>query len=183
MSAGEAERDRAAEEARRTLGIVRAMKDEFVDFLSSLARVESPTSHPETIRGVHAVIGPALQELGYEVRVITGKVSGDHLLARPKGRVSGVPTQLLVGHTDTVWPLQTLERMPVRVVEDRLHGPGTLDMKGGLTMMLFALRALKKLGREPEVTPVLFMNADEEVGEPRLQALGSAGWPRRRAEH
>ena len=164
------------EEARRTLDLARSRRDEFVEFLAGLARVESPSDHPETIRGVHALVGPALEELGFDVRVVPGRVSGDHLLARPKGRSRGRPTQLLIGHMDTVWPLRTLERMPVEVVDGRLHGPGTLDMKGGLAMMIFALRVLRDLGREPEVTPVIFLNADEEVGSP-----DSRRWVRRLA--
>ena len=169
--------ERPAAEARAMLDDARGMRDEFVDFLSRLALVESPTDHPETQKEVHALIGVALDELGYDVRIIPGRVSGDHLYARPKKRGKGVPTQLLIGHSDTVWPLQTLERMPVKVVDGRLHGPGTLDMKGGLTQILFALRLLRGLGREPEVTPVIFVNSDEEVGSP-----DSRPWVRRLAK-
>ncbi len=168
--------EEAQEEAHRMLGHARAMSDEFVDFLSRLVLVETPTNRPETIAGAHALLGPFLEELGYDVRIIPGRVSGDHLYARPKGRARGRPSQLLVGPTDTVWPLDTVERMPVQVVDGRLHGPGTLDMKGGLAMMLFALRVLRRMQREPEVTPVLFMNADEEVGSP-----DSKPWVRRLA--
>jgi glutamate carboxypeptidase len=39
-------------------------------------------------------------------------------------------------------------------------------MKGGLTCALFALRTLRDLGLEPEIAPVVFVNADEEVGSP-----------------
>jgi glutamate carboxypeptidase len=165
-----------AEEAARTLELVRSMHDEFVDFLSRLCSIESPTDHPETQTAVHAVLGPALEDLGYDVRIVKGRLSGNHLLAASRARVAGVPRQLLVGHTDTVWPLETLERMPVKVDDGRLHGPGSLDMKGGLTMIVFALRALARLGQEPEVTPVVFMNSDEEVGSP-----DSKRWVRRLA--
>jgi hypothetical protein len=64
-----AEGGRRAEEARATLEVVRAMKDEFVDFLTRLASVETPTHHPETITAIHGILGPALEELGYDVRV------------------------------------------------------------------------------------------------------------------
>ena len=156
----------AADEALRTLERVRSMRTDFVDFLSALARVESPTDRPETQRGVHAILGPALEELGFDVRVVPGRASGDHLLAVPKRRARGAATQLLVGHSDTVWPEGTLERMPVRVDETRVHGPGTLDMKGGLTQIVFALRALRDLGHEHVVEPVVFVTSDEEVGSP-----------------
>jgi glutamate carboxypeptidase len=39
-------------------------------------------------------------------------------------------------------------------------------MKGGLTQIIVALRILRKLGLEPEVTPVILVNSDEEIGSP-----------------
>lgn len=154
------------EEARRTLAHIRGMRDDFVSFLTDLCWVESPTDHPETQNGVHDLLGPAFEQVDYDVRIIRGRVSGDHLLAMPRRRVRGAPFQLLVGHTDTVWPLTTLQRMPMEVSEGRLHGPGTLDMKGGLTQIVFALRALRDLDQLPQVTPVVFINSDEEIGSP-----------------
>jgi glutamate carboxypeptidase len=158
--------DRMVEESARTLEHVRGLRDEFVDFLSRLCRVESPTDRPETQSDVHAILGPALESVGMDVRIIEGRVSGDHLLAVPRGRRRREPTQLLIGHSDTVWPLRTLDRMPVQADQGRLSGPGTLDMKGGLTSIVFALRALRDLGYEPSVAPVVFVNSDEEVGSP-----------------
>jgi glutamate carboxypeptidase len=165
-----------ADEARATIEGARAMKDEFVDFLSRLVGIESPTDHPDTQRSVHTFLGPELESLGFDVRVIPGRVSGGHLYARPRGRRRHRPSQLLIGHSDTVWPLDTLGRMPVRVVDGRLHGPGALDMKGGLAQIIFALKLLRSLQLEPEVTPVILMNSDEEVGSPE-----SRPWVRRLA--
>lgn len=165
------------EEARRTLELALSLEDEYIDFVSALARVESPTHHPETQTDVHALLVPAFEDLGFDVRTVRGELTGDHLLARPKRRVRSAPIQLLVGHTDTVWPLDTLSSMPVEVREGRLHGPGTLDMKGGVAMMIFAFRILRALDLEPELTPVLFLNADEETGSP-----DSRKWVRRLAK-
>lgn len=39
-------------------------------------------------------------------------------------------------------------------------------MKGGLAQLVFALRALDALNLEPTVTPVIFLNSDEEIGSP-----------------
>jgi len=166
MSSDSRANERTTEEGLQTLEHVHGMKDEFVDFLSGLCRVESPTDHPATQSGVHALLEPAFTDLGYEVRIVEGRKSGNHLLAMPKRRSKRSPSQLLIGHSDTVWPLETLERMPVHVDEGRLHGPGTLDMKGGLSLIIFALRALRDLDHEPTVAPVVFVNSDEEVGSP-----------------
>jgi glutamate carboxypeptidase len=159
----------ATEDAIAMLKDIRAKRNEFVDFLRALCEVESPTDHPETQSLVHALIAPALKALDFDVRIISGRVSGNHLLAVPRNRTRGTPTQLLIGHSDTVWPRHTLERMPVRVDDGKMYGPGTLDMKGGLTQIIFALRALREHGVEPSVAPIIFVNADEEVGSPDSQ--------------
>ena len=154
------------EEGLSTLQHVRGMRDEFVDFVSSLCLVESPTDQPLTQSSVHALLEPAFTDLGFDVRVVNGRQSGNHLLVTPKRRSKRGPRQLLIGHSDTVWPLGTLEQMPVHVRDGKLFGPGTLDMKGGLSLIVFALRALRDLGLEPEVAPFIFVNSDEEVGSP-----------------
>jgi glutamate carboxypeptidase len=71
---------------------------------------------------------------------------------------------LLIGHLDTVWELGTLKTMPFRVTDGRASGPGTLDMKSGLTMLMLAIEALQERhGRVPRPVTVL-LTSDEEVG-------------------
>jgi len=71
---------------------------------------------------------------------------------------------LLLGHYDTVYPMGTLASMPCRVVDGKLTGPGVLDMKSGIALMLHALAALKDWhGELPRPVTVLLVS-DEEVG-------------------
>jgi glutamate carboxypeptidase len=72
--------------------------------------------------------------------------------------------QLLLGHCDTVWPVGTLQEMPIEIGSEVMRGPGVYDMKAGLVQMLYALRALRALQLEPPATPVVFVNSDEEIG-------------------
>lgn len=136
------------------------------DLLAQLARAESPSVAPGAHQEGFELLGEAFAAVGFTVRRVRGQGSGDHLLACPRRRLRGGPFQLLVGHLDTVWPLGTLERMPVRAVDGRLYGPGVFDMKGGLVQMVFALRALAELELSATVTPVVFVASDEEVGSP-----------------
>jgi len=68
---------------------------------------------------------------------------------------------MLLGHLDTVWPVGTVESRPVRVEGDRLFGPGAYDMKGGLVVAVFALRALRSRGARAPLT--VFFTPLEEV--------------------
>ena len=92
-------------------------------------------------------------------------------VVRPAYQGEG-PAQLLLGHTDTVWPVGTLKEMPVEYdeEEDVLRGPGVFDMKGGLVQMVFALKALSELNFLPSVIPTVFLNSDEEISSTESQA-------------
>ena len=133
--------------------------------LARLALAESPSLEPAAQRRAAEILAEELTGLGFGVERLAGGRSGDHLLAE-RGGGDERPRQLLIGHLDTVWPVGTVDRMPVRIEGGRITGPGVYDMKGGLVQMLFALRALRDLGLEPEARPVVFVNSDEEVGSP-----------------
>ena len=148
----------------RVLHEVRWRRDQFVSLLETLCRAESPSLDPVAQQAVHAVLAANLEALGFDVRRLPGRRSGVHLYARPRRRRRGAPVQLLMGHYDTVWPAGTLATMPFAIEGDRARGPGVYDMKGGLAQVVVALATLRGLGLEPVVTPVVLVNADEEVG-------------------
>lgn len=139
-------------------------RQEFVTLVASLARLESPSDAPETQHAVRERLADAFEALGFRVRRIPGRRSGGHLFARPADRERGRPLQLMLGHYDTVWPVGTLESMPLVVEENAIKGPGVYDMKGGVVQMIFALRALRELGLETGLVPLVFLNSDEEIG-------------------
>jgi glutamate carboxypeptidase len=149
--------------SQQVLGYLREHERSMTGFLKRLALAESPSNSPRSQGQVLRILSGALTELGFVARRIPGHSSGGHLYARPASR-RRAPAQLLLGHCDTVWPLGTLKEMPVEIGGGVVRGPGVYDMKGGLAQMVFALRALRDLGLEPTVTPVVFVNSDEEVG-------------------
>jgi len=139
-------------------------RQEMVALLMQLARAESPSLDPETQRGPFRILSSELERVDFVVRAVRDGEAGHHLYARPRQRCRGHPRQLLIGHMDTVWPVGTLAEMPLREENGQLFGPGVADMKGGLVEIVFALRALHELGLRPSVTPVVFVNTDEEIG-------------------
>jgi len=156
----------ADQQAEHILGYLHDHRRGMVELLARLARAESPSDDPSAGAAALALLAAELEAVGMSVRHLRGRVSAGALYARPLARTAGAPTQLLVGHADTVWPVGTLRRMPVVVEGDLVRGPGVLDMKGGLVQGLYALRAVRELGLLPAAEPVFVVNSDEEVGSP-----------------
>lgn len=143
---------------------LRSRQSEMVELLQRAARIESPSEAPETLPPMFDLFSERLQELGFECARIPGVKTAGQLLAWDPNADPKPARQLLLGHVDTVWPLGTLETMPVQSVDGRLHGPGVYDMKGGWVQALFALASLRDLGLRPQVSPVVYINSDEEIG-------------------
>jgi glutamate carboxypeptidase len=157
--------------AQTLLAHLRDRQDEMAALLADLARLESPSLEPATQDPVFTRLAAELAAAGMRTRRLPGrnlrgKISGGQLWAVRRDRRPGAPAQLLLGHCDTVWPLGTVERMPVEIRDGRLSGPGVYDMKCGLVQGIFALRALRDLNLHPEVEPAFFINSDEEIGSP-----------------
>lgn len=153
-----------SERAKRVFSFLQADRRSTFRFLESLVRAESPSQIPESQTAVLQLMTDELEDLGFRVRKIAGTKTGGHLLATPHRRARGGPVQVMLGHCDTVWPVGTIETMPVTIRSGRMTGPGIYDMKAGLALMIGAIRALRECRLEPAVTPVVFINSDEEIG-------------------
>lgn len=140
-----------------------AREDEMVDSLARLASVESPSGWRPGLDAAAEVVAEGLAAGGLRARI--GRREGNvWVLASPEREVRSGPSQLLLGHLDTVWPVGTIERMPVRRADGRLYGPGVFDMKGGIVQLAYALRALEAVGLAPAAAPTVLITGDEEVG-------------------
>lgn len=143
--------------------------DEMVEKTIELASIESPSREATAQEPAREWLATELGELGFEVTRLPGEEGCDHLVGALPGANDG-PRQLLLGHFDTVWPVGTLSSMPLELRDGRLHGPGVFDMKGGIVQMLFALKAIREMGLELNVPPVIQLVADEEIGSPSSRA-------------
>lgn len=150
--------------ADRILAHVRDQEPLLIRLLRDLVIAESPSAQPAVHDSARHVLVAALLDLGFYTLRIGHNPGPQHIYARPARRRRGAALQLVVGHYDTVWPVGTIRERPFKVDGNIIRGPGVFDMKGGLVQLVLALHALRKLGLEPALTPVLFINADEEVG-------------------
>jgi glutamate carboxypeptidase len=135
-----------------------------VELLRRLVECESPSTEPATQVAMRELICSEFERLGMRCRRIQGRNSGGMMLATPHKRIRGEPVQLMLGHYDTVWPVGTIEEMPFKIEGDVISGPGVYDMKGGIVQAILALEAFALYRRDDSVTPLLFVNSDEEIG-------------------
>jgi len=124
------------------------------------------------------LIAEALTAIGFEVVIEPGSPldhpdrkdarTGPLVVAERKAQVSPESARhfLLVGHMDTVFELDSpfQKYAPDPNHPRRALGPGVADMKGGLVVMLYALRALAESGDLARADYTVLVNADEEIG-------------------
>ena len=134
-----------------------------VEAIRQMVEIESPSDNKLAVDRLGRWLAGKFEALGGHSKFHRTADFGDHLQVDFPGRDRRQPA-LLLGHFDTVYPMGTLASMPCREAGGRLHGPGTLDMKSGIAMMLYAIDAMRDQGGTlPRALTVLLVS-DEEVG-------------------
>jgi glutamate carboxypeptidase len=157
---------------RALLAGARRKERPLLELAQRLTQIESPSDDKLAVDKCAEVAAAQARALGGRVKVHRQKAFGNVLEAcfGPNSATGASGRVLLLGHLDTVWPLGTLKRMPCRIRDGRLWGPGTLDMKVGVAMALTAIAMLREADLlEREI--VLLLNSDEEVGSPVSRSI------------
>jgi glutamate carboxypeptidase len=135
-----------------------------VSLIREFVNCESPSDSREAVDRFVDLTADRLAGIA-RIRTFSGDRFGRHLRCEfqlPGRKKDG---QILVlGHSDTVWPLGTLKQMPYREADGRIWGPGVLDMKAGVAFFIAAMWALRDLDTPVSKKIVLLLNSDEEVG-------------------
>jgi len=154
------------------LGWLKTHEGEAIAFLEALVNQDSGTYDREAVNRVGEVLARAYADLGFSVERIPQTEFGDHILARRVGTASG-KSLLCIGHMDTVFPAGTAASRPFRIEAGRATGPGVVDMKGGLTVLLFAFKALAAIDSPlyQRLGFSILINSDEEIGSPTSRQL------------
>lgn len=151
------------------IAYLQARLPRFLDDLAQLSMVDCGTYDKAGVDAAGRIMRAKLEAIGATIEVNDGGTLGDSLVARWRG--GGGARLLLVGHLDTVYPAGWTAEHPFGIEGDRVHGPGTADMKGGLLVGLYALEALQAEGFTGFGEIAFVVNSDEEVGSPSSTAL------------
>jgi glutamate carboxypeptidase len=131
--------------------------------LRQTVEMESPSSSKPGVDRLARFIAEKCRQRAGKTHVLQHPMAGCAVLAEFwAGRRDQKPI-LLLGHLDTVWEIGTLAQMPFSVRGEQAFGPGILDMKAGIVIGLWAIRALQALKISPKGPIHFFLNSDEEV--------------------
>ncbi len=154
----------SSQSAAALLQFCEERQPEMLSLLRQIVEMESPSNDKSVVDRLGAFLAQEFERRGGNVKFHREQKYGDHLQVEFPGRDAAKPV-LLLGHFDTVWPLGTITRMPFKVQGGRASGPGVLDMKAGIVMMIFALDALRGMNRNHRPI-VVVLDTDEEIGSP-----------------
>ena len=135
--------------------------------LKRLVETESPSHVKAAVDRVGAIVAGEARTLGAQVEIISNQETGDHVLAHFALNANAIEAHsnkpiLLLCHMDTVFPIGTIDKFPYRESEEKIMGPGTLDMKGGIVIALAAIETAQRSGLTRSIS--LLCTSDEEIG-------------------
>lgn len=151
-------------------------REEMVRALRDMVEINTGSWNLPGLERFAEQLPPRLSELGFEVDVSPGATvevpdvealqTGPVVIARRAAAESDAPRFLVVAHYDTVFePDSPFQSFSVDAdAPGRAYGPGVVDMKGGIVVLLEALRALHQRGDLDRAAWTLVFNADEEIG-------------------
>ena len=144
-----------------------------IRLLKQLVQLESPTSDKKAVDNCSSFVVQELKKIGAKIIRLPQKETGDFYTAEyPPPKTKEKKGQILVlTHVDTVWPVGTLKNMPFYLEGSKAFGPGVLDMKAGLVMILYALKTVFDLNMTPRSRISLFINSCEETGSAAADAV------------
>ena len=149
----------------------RGQLDAMLPVLERLVNQNSYSHNPEGGELVAKMLADELGGIdGVHVDLVASEKHASHVIASTTAAQNSAEGAVaLVGHHDTVFPPGTFEGFSID--GDIARGPGVLDMKGGLTVCIFALRALAAHGLLERLPIRFVIVSEEEIGSPEGKPL------------
>ncbi len=144
----------------------KSRQGEMIGLLKEIVGLESPSGEKKAVDTCSSYVIDELKKTGAKITRFPQKELGTFYLAEyPSSGLKEKKEQILIlTHIDTVWPVGKIHKMPFYVSENKVFGPGVLDMKASLVMAIYSLKALKELNIQPKKKIAVFINSAEEIG-------------------
>jgi glutamate carboxypeptidase len=144
----------------------KSRKGEMIHLLKNIVNRESPSQDKKAVDACSSFVVGEFRKTGARITRYPQKQIGDLFLVEYPGstKISTEGQILVLTHIDTVWPVGKLAKMPFYASQDKVFGPGVLDMKAGLVEAIFSLKALNQFNLRPTRKIAVFINSAEEIG-------------------
>jgi len=137
-------------------------RDEILELWKEIVNLESFTGNKQSVNVVANRIQSEFVKEGFDVEQIDVGPNGNTLVAT-LGMNRGKEPVIFSGHMDTVFKNGTFGENPFRIEGNKAYGPGALDMKGGIIIALYTIKALNSIGYNERPIKVI-LSGDEESG-------------------
>ncbi|MGL5511964.1 MAG: M20 family metallopeptidase [Sporomusa sp.] len=137
-------------------------RDDMLALWQQLVQIESGSANKEGVDAVALKIKQTIDAAGGQAQISELDKAGNMLVGlfgadRKQAAVA------FLGHMDTVFSQGTIDKRPFTIKDGKAYGPGVLDMKGGIVILLYAIKALQAAGYDRRPLKIV-LAGDEEVG-------------------
>lgn len=145
---------------------IEAHREDMIRFWEKLVNMQGSSREKEKVNRVMDFLKESFEAEGLACRLEDSQGNANVLIAVDGPDRPGRPV-ILSGHADTVFPEGSYPEDPFRIEDGKAYGPGVIDMKGGITIMLYAVKALHYLGYGERPVKIILVG-DEEIGHTGL---------------
>src|SRR5947209_12866947 len=124
-------------------GYTCARLPQYIEELRELCAIDSDSYNKPGLDKMASYLAARMRDLKMDATVVERERWGNDVLGVLRGE--GEPRVLLLGHSDTVYPVGTAAARPLHVEGDTIYGPGVCDMKGCILSAIYAIEALVAL--------------------------------------
>ena len=136
-------------------------RSEMIDLWRELVNFQAGSKEVDRIEDLTLHLKARFEQEQIFCRLIpTGKAP---VLLAIDGEQRGGKPIFLCGHLDTVFPSGSYPENPFTIRDGRAFGPGVLDMKGGVVMMLYMIKALRSIGFDRNPIKLLLCGDEETI--------------------
>ncbi|MGO0882176.1 M20 family metallopeptidase [Clostridioides difficile] len=137
-------------------------REEIISLWKDIVNIESYTNCKESVNRLAERLKCEFEKEGLDCDLIDVGNNGSTLVGTLGSNRNKKPI-IFSGHMDTVFEIGTFGENPFKIIEGRAYGPGVLDMKGGIVISLYVIKALNKIGYKDRPIKIVF-SGDEEIG-------------------
>lgn len=142
---------------------IEAHRQEMIDLWEELVNIDSGTDNVEGVMEVCNILRKCMTAIDMQTKIIESGPTGPVLVGEWNREANTAPI-ILIGHMDTVFSEGDAKKNPFHIDEKGYaHGPGVLDMKAGLVIAVYVIKALQAAGYDKHPVKCVFAGDEEKI--------------------